>query len=100
MNRDLDEVLESQEKMLKRLGRAAAPREQLKKSFGIHLERLFQWLPTQTHLQVLQVSYNNLINDSKTEVDRIALFLDEIPAREEMLTAIDPALYRNRKPDS
>jgi len=100
MNRDLDEVLESQEKMLKRLGRAAAPREQLKKSFGIHLERLFQWLPTQTHLQVLQVSYNNLINDPETEVDRITSFLDEIPAREEMLTAIDPALYRNRKPDS
>jgi hypothetical protein len=41
-----------------------------------------------------------LINDPKTEVDRIASFLDDIPAREEMLSAIDPALYRNRKPDS
>jgi hypothetical protein len=100
MNRDLDEVLESQEKMLKRLGRAAAPRDQLQQSFGIHLDRLYQWLPTQTHLQVLQISYNDLINDPKTEVDRIASFLDDIPAREEMLSAIDPALYRNRKPDS
>src|SRR5690349_19374505 len=33
MSRDLDEVLASQEKMLARLGRPAAPRERMKKAF-------------------------------------------------------------------
>src|ERR1700730_19121643 len=35
MERDLDEVLASQEKMLERLGQRAAPREQMKRSFGL-----------------------------------------------------------------
>src|SRR5262249_24135332 len=36
MERDLDEVLTSQEKMLERLGRPAAPRERMKRSFLMH----------------------------------------------------------------
>src|SRR5438105_11884576 len=40
MERDLDEVLASQEKMLQRLGRKAAPRDQMKRSFNVHLQPL------------------------------------------------------------
>ena len=43
MERDLDEMLLSQEKMLKRLGRTALPREEIKKSFTLHLEKLHAW---------------------------------------------------------
>src|SRR6266852_2347928 len=61
MERDLDEGLLSQEKMLARLGRAAAPREELKRSYTLHLRRLHDWLRQQPHLQVLCVSYNDLV---------------------------------------
>src|SRR5437667_7646663 len=40
MQRDLGEVLASQEKMLVRLGRIAAPREEMKRAFSLHLEKL------------------------------------------------------------
>src|SRR3954453_3930250 len=40
MQRDLDEVLVSQEKMLERLGRPAAPREPMARAFLAHLARL------------------------------------------------------------
>src|SRR6476619_350258 len=47
MERDLDETLLSQEKMLERLGRPAAPREAMKRSFTVHLDRLHEWLRQQ-----------------------------------------------------
>lgn len=96
MERELDEVLESQEKMLRRLNRPAAPADSMRKSFNIHLERLTRWLPQQRHMQVLSVSYNRVLSDAETEVRRVGEFLDGRPSTEQMLQAIDPALYRNR----
>src|SRR5438128_2110978 len=40
MDRDMDEVLDSQEKMLRRLGRPAAPRDEIARAYGLHLTRL------------------------------------------------------------
>jgi hypothetical protein len=96
MERDLDEVLASQEKMLARLGRSAGPREAMKQSFQTHLERLQTWLPTRAEFAVLRVDYNRLVRDPPTEVDRLVAFLARPVDRERMLAAIDPALYRNR----
>src|SRR5947209_5605693 len=53
MERDLDEVLLSQEKMLQRLGRPAAPREEMRRAFKVHLHRLHEWLRQQSHMAVL-----------------------------------------------
>jgi hypothetical protein len=97
MERDMDEVLTSQEKMLQRLGRPSAPSEQLRASFRIHLDRLMKWLPQQRNMQVLTVNYNRLLNESVSEVEVISKFLDGLPATDKMLSAIDPGLYRNRK---
>jgi hypothetical protein len=96
MRRDLDEILESQEKMLSRLARPAAPREQMTSSFAIHLERLLEWLPQQRQMRLLEVSYNDLLCDPEAEARRIAEFLDGRPAPSLMQQAIDPALHRNR----
>jgi hypothetical protein len=95
--RDLDEMLDSQEKMLRRLGRPAAPREEITKSFTLHLERLFQWLPHQSHMRVLTVSYNDVIDDPEAQIRRVVEFLDGAASAEGMLQAIDQSLYRNRK---
>lgn len=96
MERDLEEVLASQEKMLQRLGRPAVPRDQMRSSFQLHLKRLFEWLPDQPHLRVLTVSYNALVADSLSQVSTIADFLDGRPSISRMLEAIDPSLHRNR----
>jgi len=96
MQRDLDEVLESQEKMLQRLGRPAVPREQIRASFGVHLERLYRWLPHQPHLKTLMISYNRLLSEPGEETQAVVSFLDDRPNADQMLTAVDPKLYRNR----
>ena len=61
MERDLDEVLLSQEKMLARLGRPAAARDSMERAYVLHLERLHDWLRRQPNMEVLCVSYNDLL---------------------------------------
>lgn len=96
MERDLDEMLRSQEKMLVRLGRTPAPAEKMKQSYQLHLERLYDWLGKQPHLQTLFVRYNELMANPIEETRRVNAFLGGGLDKGKMLDAIDPALYRNR----
>ena len=96
MQRDLGEVLRSQEKMLRRRNQPVPDPEKMQAAFTVPLERRIAWLPLQGHIQVLMVSYNDLMNDAPREAARIAEFLGGRPDPQQMLQAIDPDLYRNR----
>jgi LPS sulfotransferase NodH len=100
MERDLDEVLASQEKMLERLGRPAAPRDRMKAAFRTHLEQLDLWLAKQPHIGVLRVSYNELLGEPIAHAQRVCEFLERIMDVDAMAAAVDPSLYRNRRVDS
>jgi hypothetical protein len=97
MERDLDEVLASQEKMLERLGRKSAPREEMKRSFTVHLERLHDWLGRQRHMEVLCVSYNALVQRPEAEAGRLSDFVGGRADAARMAATVEPSLYRNRK---
>ncbi|HZW34058.1 MAG TPA: sulfotransferase domain-containing protein [Isosphaeraceae bacterium] len=97
LERDLDEVLVSQEKMLDRLGRTAAPREAMKQSFIVHLERLKEWLRRRPDVEVLGVGYRELLERPVEEAKRVNEFLGGAADVERMAEAVDPSLYRNRK---
>src|SRR6516164_7045044 len=75
LERDLDEVLVSQEKMLERLGRPTAPREAMKQSFLVHLERLKEWLRRRPNVEVLRVGYVDLLERPVEEAQRVSGFL-------------------------
>lgn len=97
MERDLDEMLRSQEKMLERLNRRPAPREAMKQAYADHLERLHEWLPRQSNMKVLRVSYNELLETPRGQVERMREFLGYPANAEKMANTVDPSLYRNRK---
>ena len=97
MERDLDEMLLSQEKMLRRLGRGTAPRVDMKRAFTLHLEQLHAWLGQQRHLAVLRVSYNNLVERPREPAEHVREFLGGTAEVEGMVRTVDPSLYRNRK---
>ena len=96
MERDLEEVLRSQEKMLTRLSRPAAPREQMKQAYLLHLERLHDWLRRQPHFARLRVSYLALVAQPRPEAERVRDFLDDRPDVDGMIRSVDPLLYRSR----
>jgi hypothetical protein len=97
MERDFDEMLASQEKMLQRLGKPVAPCEEIKQAYSLHLKRLHEWLGQQRNVQVLQVSYNVLLEKPREQAERLNQFLGRHADIEGMVKTVDPALYRNRK---
>jgi len=97
MERNLDEMLLSQEKMLERLGRSGAPREEIKSSYTLHLKSLHNWLRQQRNMSVLSVSYNNLIERPEGQAERVKEFLGGKVSVEKMARTVDLSLYRNRK---
>lgn len=96
MERDVAEMLLSQEKMLQRLGRAAVPREQMRQAYAVHLERLHAWLGRQRNMAVLRVSYNELVEWPEREARRASEFLGGKACVNGMTRSVDPSLYRNR----
>jgi hypothetical protein len=100
MERDLGEMLDSQERMLRRLGREAAPREKIIPAYTAHLERVHHWLRGQPHMAVLRVGYRSLVERAESEVVRVAEFIGGRLDVARAVGAVEPSLYRNRKPVS
>ncbi len=100
MERDMDEMLESQEKMLSRLGRKAALREEIKPAYTKHLERLFQWLGRQPNMKVLRICYNGLLQRPEEQARLVREFVGGKIDLERMIQSVDRDLYRNRKESS
>ena len=96
MQRNLDEILASQRKMLLRRNAAVAPHDHLKQAYLLHLEGLFQWLNRQSSMRVLSVDYNELLEDPPALAIEVREFLDGIPSVEKMTHVVVPELYRNR----
>jgi len=96
MERDLEEVIHSQEKMLERLGRTAVPSSQMVQSYRLHLDKLNRWMEQQTSMSVLRIGYRDLVTNSSPWIQKINNFIGGTLNVEAMANAIDPNLYRNR----
>jgi hypothetical protein len=97
MERDMDEMLLSQEKMLARLNKPSAPRAAIERAFREHLRKVRGWLSGQANIQVLAVSYNDLVERPEQEAKRVAAFLGCNADTTNMSRTVDRSLYRNRK---
>ncbi len=97
MNRHLDEVVTSQNKMLLRRGEELKQDDgQMKRLFSDHLQRVRSWLSRQRHFQVLEVHYSQVVASPLQQAERIGRFLDLPLQFSRMAEVVDPELYRNR----
>ncbi len=98
MQRRMDEILASQRRMLIRRGEDpdvvsdAAIAEASRK----HLDQIAAWLAEQSHIDVLYVSYNDVLQNPVQEAERVAQFLGGDVDANIMAQAVDAALYRQR----
>jgi hypothetical protein len=98
MLRDLDEVLASQAVMLRRKGEAPkAPDTVLKPLYETHLADIRTWLAEQDHIDVHYCRHRAMIEDPKTEIERLAAFLGDAPDTAAMFAAVDPSLHRQKR---
>jgi len=97
MRRNLDEVLASQKKMLTHREEENQSSDQdIKELFVDHLGEIETWLRAAAHVDVLFVNYGRVVADPEAQAARIRRFL-ELPLEAlAMISAVEPALYRNR----
>jgi hypothetical protein len=100
LRRDLEEILVSQEKMLARLGRGAAPRDQIRPAFVAHLDRVLRWLDEQPHIALLTVDYKDLLERPAEMAAAVNAFIGDRADFSRMAASVDASLYRNRKDES
>lgn len=101
--RDLDEVLDSQQRMLRHRNQPLADtperRRVLKDEYQRTLDRAKGMLATRPDSQLLVVRHGTVISDAHPTAERINRFLGGGLDVEQMAMAVDPTLYRNRKAD-
>lgn len=98
MLRDLDEVVASQESMIKRLGTVVPPAKpgQVKDLFQKHLAHIRSWLATQGNIRVLFVQHRDLLADPTPVAEQVNSFLGGRLDVARMVACVDPSLHRER----
>ena len=56
-----------------------------------------EWLAGQKNIEVLYVSYNDLVERPEEQAERVSAFLGGKADAGSMARTVDPSLYRNRK---
>ena len=97
MNRALDEIIASQNKMLERLAEPiTGDPEELKENFVRHLRVVKLWLKRQPNVELLEVDYSDVLKNPQALAERIRNFVGADLDVTKMAAAVDPSLYRNR----
>jgi len=100
MRRKLEEILASQNKMLKRRGKQPPSKQEDKEMaslFRKHLEHVERWSQQQSHMDILWVDYNTTINEPEQTAKSVNDFLNQDLDVEKMTAVVDTSLYRQRR---
>ncbi|MEY2427827.1 MAG: hypothetical protein QOJ40_712, partial [Verrucomicrobiota bacterium] len=98
MERNLTEVIASQNAMLARQGRRGADLDarQLLETYAAQLQRVRTLLVRRAEVRTLPINYSELLADPPTAVDRLALFLGAPFNRGAAAQAVRPGLRRQK----
>ena len=94
MERDLNEVFDSQQAML---GSSADSRESTVRAMGVELDATKKWVADQVNMACLYVPHGEVLRDPGSWARRVARFLDRELDEAAMAAVVDPELYRNPK---
>lgn len=97
MERNLDEVIASQRKMLERMGKTPTGQDDndAKRLFTKHLREIKEWLAAQGNIEVLYMPHRDVISDPAGCAAKVSAFLGGLDIAK-MSTIVNPELYRNR----
>ena len=99
MERDMDEILDSQDSMLARLGKPTRPGADIAKAYRQQVRHAKTWL-TGRGIPALSVSYADLVHRPDQALPPLAAFLGVPDKLEAMRAVIDPTLHRARSAGS
>jgi hypothetical protein len=98
MRRAMPEILASQRAML--IHRGEDPNkisdEEMIKLFEKHLAQVDKWLDNQPTIKRIYVSYNQMLEEPASQIDRVNRFLGNKLDIQKMIQVVNPDLYRQR----
>ncbi|MFZ1687260.1 MAG: alkaline phosphatase family protein [Flavobacteriales bacterium] len=95
MERDMYEVLRSQNSMLQR-GPGTSFRTGLVGVYAKQMEKVDRWCKRNSNVEVLRVGYQQVVAAPDVELERVNAFVGGALDVATMVKAVDPQLYRNR----
>jgi tetratricopeptide (TPR) repeat protein len=98
MERDMDEILDSQTTMLRRLDRDQ-PKGEVSKVYLQQVRHAKTWLKAHG-IHAMSVDFKDLVHNSDTQLQEIAQFLNAEDKLDAMQACIDPSLHRSRKEET
>jgi len=98
MQRDLDEVLASQRKMIIRRGEDPdkIDDKKMKTILQNHLNEIDAWIDQQDNIARIDMPYKQIVNDPDLYIEELTQFLGFPLDTESMIRVVDPDLYRQR----
>jgi hypothetical protein len=98
MQRDLDEVIASQNAMLRQRGESPVIEDAagMREIYTDHLQQVYRFLEQRRCFTVLAIAYSDVVERPSVAAKRLADFLQRPLDTERMAAAVDPRLYRNR----
>jgi hypothetical protein len=96
MQRELEEVIASQDEMLRARGVVADPVERTRRLYVEHLEQVRRFLDRRKCFVTLEVDYRAVIEQPHLHASRIAEFLGSGLDLERMAAVVDSTLYHYR----
>jgi ubiquinone/menaquinone biosynthesis C-methylase UbiE len=99
MQRKMEEILASQRRMLIRRGEPTneVSDGRLAELYRKHLRRVKAWIDEQPNVEVINVSYNEVLENPLEHAERINRFLGDTLNVENMVGVVDQTLYRQRR---
>lgn len=98
INRNVEEIVASQKKMLQRAGRTGAnmPDDKLTALLTAERARILKWVGMQKNIELLECDYREIVEDAFFNAQRIATFLELELDINLMAQVVDAKLYRNK----
>jgi hypothetical protein len=98
MRRNLDQVVRSQRSMLDRLATTPEGEDEgaARRALAEHIVEIETWLEGARHMRVLGVSYEHVLAQPASEIDRVLRFLELDLDAAAMIRAVEPPLQRQR----
>ncbi len=93
MLRDLDEVVQSQEKMVQK--DQQDQKEKFKTMYALHIEKSRQFLKSH-QIPFIEIQHRELVSNPKAVLPKLMEFCGWSVSIETLLAVVDPSLYRNR----
>lgn len=93
MRRDIEEILQSQEKMLNK--DQTSEREKFRTIYEFHLKKTYRFLK-ENDIPFIDVNYNELMANPEVELAKVKEFCQIEADLKNLVQAVNPELYRNR----